>query len=188
LASIYSEKNKNSKQAAKPICEEPSVNIRAGRRSTLPFKSLGVKLVVNMSKEYQAMDVARKNVITCQPDEDLRFVAKLMVDHWISSVIVVERDKPVGIVTDGIIFRLIAKGRNPLNLVASDVMVSPVHTIPMNTTLEEAVKAFKKTKVNRLAIVNEGGKLVGIITKKDVDRYEVYSVAERLVQRRHLIE
>ena len=83
---------------------------------------------------------------------------------------------------------MIAKGRNPLEFVAADIMASPVHTIQMNKTLEEAQRAFKKTKVKRLAIVDEKGKLVGIVTKKDVDRYEVHSVAERIIHKRHIHE
>ena len=64
------------------------------------------RLVIKMSKDIRVIDVARRNVITCHPDEALRNVAKMMVDHWISSVLVIERDKPIGIITDGIIFRL----------------------------------------------------------------------------------
>lgn len=157
-------------------------------KSQLFLRSLGEMLVNSMSKSRHAIDVARRNVITGHPDENLPTVAKKMVDHWISSVLVVENDKPIGIVTDGIIFRLIAQGRNPLDLVASDVMVSPVHTIHVNTTLGEAEDAFLESKVHRLVIVNDEGKLVGIVSKKDVDRFVVYSLAERMVHHRHTLD
>jgi len=140
-----------------------------------------------MSNPKSAIDVARKKVITCDPDEGLPSLAKKMVDHWISSILVIEKGKPVGIVTDGIIFRLIAQKRNPLNIIAKEVMVSPVLTIHANTTLRETEAQFLKTKVNRLAIVDDEGKLVGIVSKKDVNRYAAYSLAERMLKLRHEI-
>jgi CBS domain-containing protein len=131
------------------------------------------------------MDIARTKVITANPDDSLSAVAKSMVDHWISSIVIVEKGKPVGIVTDGIIFRLIAKERNPLKLVAKDVMAHPVHTIHGNISLEDAEDIFIKSKVSRLVIVDEKGQLKGIISKKDVDRFEAYSLAEKLYKQRY---
>ncbi len=131
------------------------------------------------------MEIARTKVITAHPDDSLSAIAKSMVDHWISSVVVVEKGKPVGIVTDGIIFRLIAKGRNPLKLSAKDVMAQPVQTIHGNISLEDAECIFLESKVSRLVIVDDKGQLKGIISKKDVDRFGAYVLAEKICQHRH---
>lgn len=100
-----------------------------------------------------------------------------MVDHWISSVVVVEKNKPVGIITDGIIFRLIANEHNPTTVRAKDVMSKPVLSISPNATLAEAEEAFAKTKVKRLVFVDAEGKLTGIVSKKDINRFSAYSWA-----------
>ncbi|MFX1576164.1 MAG: cyclic nucleotide-binding/CBS domain-containing protein [Promethearchaeota archaeon] len=131
------------------------------------------------------IEVARKKVVSGKPDDPLSMIAKSMVDNWISSIVIVERGKPVGIVTDGIIFRLIAKNRNPLTLSAKDVMAHPVQTIPEDAGLEEAEKALLKSKVSRLVIVDEKGQVKGIVSKKDVNRFEAYSFAEKLLHHRH---
>jgi CBS domain-containing protein len=131
-----------------------------------------------------AFELARKNVVTCRPDEGLGVIAKRMVDHWISSVVVVDKKKPIGIVTDGVIFRVIADGRNPLMLQAKDVMVKPVLTVHPNITISDAEEWFLKTKVSRLVFVDNEGKLIGIVSKKDIDRFAAYSLAERLRLRR----
>lgn len=133
------------------------------------------------------IDVARRKVVSGHPDDPLSLIAKSMADHWISSVVIVEKEKPIGIVTDGIIFRLIAKNRNPLKLLAKDVMAQPVHTIHEDLSLEEAEDAFQKSKVSRLVVVDNKGEVKGIVSKKDVDRFAAYSFAEKLVQRRHEI-
>lgn len=143
-------------------------------------------MVRRMSKEVRVIDIARKNVVTCKFDERLPNVAKLMLDHWIGSVIVVDDDqKPIGIVTDGILFKLIAKGRNPTILLARDVMVKPVHTVQEGTNVSDiSDDQFLKSKVNRLAVVNDEGKLVGVLSRKVVDRSTKYAVARRFLQDR----
>ena len=135
----------------------------------------------------RAIDIAHRIVVTCKPDERLSTVAKRMLDHWINSVFVIENDKPIGLVTDGIIFRLIAKERNLLGLLAKDVMVSPVYTIHENTNISDTKNDFLKTKVKKLALVNDEGKLTGILSKRDVDRFAKYSFAQQIIQRRHEI-
>jgi CBS domain-containing protein len=143
-------------------------------------------VVKRMSKEVRVIDIARKNVVTCKSDERLPNVAKLMLDHWIGSVLVVDdNQKPLGIVTDGILFNLIAKGRNPSILLARDVMVKPVHTVHEDTYVSGiSDDQFLKSKVNRLTVVNDEGKLVGVLSRKVVDRSTKYSVARRFIQDR----
>lgn len=138
-----------------------------------------------MHSSKHVIDVARRKVVSAKPDDPLPMIAKSMVDHWISSVVIVERGKPVGIVTDGIIFRLIAKKRNPLTLLAKDVMAHPVRTIHEDARLEEAEDAFRESKVSRLVIVDDKGQLIGIVSRKDINRFEAYSLAEKLVLHRH---
>lgn len=138
-----------------------------------------------MGTPRRVMEIARRKVVTAHPDDPLSAIAKSMVDHWISSVVIVDNGKPVGIVTDGIIFRLIAKKRNPLKLVARDVMAHPVRTIHGDISLEDAECIFIESKVSRLIIVDAKGQLKGIISKKDVDRFGAYSLAEKLCKSRH---
>ena len=140
-----------------------------------------------MSASKRVIDVARKNVISGHPDDSLSSVARKMVDHWISSVVIVDKGKPVGIVTDGILFRLIAQGRNPLELTAKKVMAQPIHTIHMDTRLEDAEAAFQQSKVKRLVLVDDKGQLKGIVSQKDIDRFAAYAFADRLIHHRHEI-
>lgn len=143
-------------------------------------------MVKRMSKEVRVIDIARKNVVTCKSDERIPNVAKLMLDHWIGSVLVVDdKQTPIGIVTDGILFKLIAKGRNPTILLARDVMVKPVHTVHEDTYVSDiSDDQFLKSKVNRLAVVNDEGKLVGVLSRKVVDRSTKYSAVRRFIKDR----
>jgi CBS domain-containing protein len=139
-----------------------------------------------MNQEVRIIDIARKNVVTCKSDERIPYIAKLMLDHWIGSVLVVDdNQKPIGIVTDGILFQLIAKGRNPSIMLARDVMVKPVHTVHQDTYVSDNLyEQFSKSKVNRVAIVNDEGKLVGVLSRKVFDRSTNYSIARRFIKDR----
>ncbi|MFX0064636.1 MAG: CBS domain-containing protein [Candidatus Hermodarchaeota archaeon] len=137
-----------------------------------------------MSRDVRAIDIARKKVFTCRPDQTIPSIARIMMENWIGSIIVVEEDKPIGIITDGIIFELIAKERNPLVLLVKDVMITPVFTIHEDTDIYDSEDQFLKTKVKRLAVVNDEGELVGVLSKKEVDRYTRYSLAQRILNQK----
>ncbi|MFX0092985.1 MAG: CBS domain-containing protein [Candidatus Hodarchaeota archaeon] len=139
-------------------------------------------MTINTEK-IQAIDLARKKVITCSLNQTIPDVARLMKENWISSVIVVEQDRPVGIITDGIIFDLIANKRNPLTLLVKDIMVT-VFTIHKATNINDSEDQFLKTKVKRLAVVDDDGHLVGVLSKKVIDRYTHYSLAQRILHQK----
>jgi CBS domain-containing protein len=130
-------------------------------------------------------DVARKKVISCGPNTSMPMIAKMMLDNWIGSVVVVENDKPKGIVTDGVIFKLIAEGKNPTIFFARDVMVTPVHTVHKDTNVADiSDDDFLRSKVNRLVVVDDQGKLVGVVSRKVIERFMKYSVARRIAEER----
>jgi CBS domain-containing protein len=81
--------------------------------------------------------------------------------------VVVDEDKPVGIVTERDLVRKGIIGRLDVHSSIEKVMSSPLITISKNTTLSEATKLMIEKEIRRLPVV-ENGKLVGIITATDV--------------------
>jgi len=70
------------------------------------------------------------------PDTSIAEIARTMVDHWIDSIFIVDKDEHIlGIVTDGVILNLVSKERDPKNLVAKDVMATPVYCVKANETV-----------------------------------------------------
>ena len=138
-----------------------------------------------MVKEVRAIDIARKNVVICISNDSIPTVARKMLDSWVSSVLVVnDNEELIGIITDGIIFKLIADGRNPTVLLARDIMVNPVYTVHQDANILDIEDKFLKTPVKRLAVVNSEDKLVGVLSKKVLDRITKYSIAQRILDRR----
>lgn len=117
-----------------------------------------------------AYDIARKNVVICKIDDPISEVARMMVDEEVGSLFV-EDDlgEIVGLITDKEIFQVIAEGENPKELIAEDVMKSPVFTVDRNAPVTEVQMVFEQTNSERIA-VEDGGKIVGVINRKILDR------------------
>ncbi|MHA1208852.1 MAG: CBS domain-containing protein [Candidatus Freyarchaeota archaeon] len=117
-----------------------------------------------------AYDIARKNVVICKADEPLCEVARMMVEEEVGSLLVEDDSgEIVGLITDREIFRVIAEGENPKELIAEDVMKSPVFTVNRNAPILEVQMIFEQTNSERIA-VEDGGKIIGIISRKILDR------------------
>ncbi|MHA1578701.1 MAG: CBS domain-containing protein [Candidatus Freyarchaeota archaeon] len=117
-----------------------------------------------------AYDIARKNVVICKVDEPLCEVARMMVEEEVGSLLVEDDSgEIVGLITDREIFRIIAEGENPKELIAEDVMKSPVFTVNRNAPILEVQMIFEQTNSERIA-VEDGGEIIGIISRKILDR------------------
>lgn len=117
-------------------------------------------------------DVMTKDPACCTADTGLQQVAQLMVDNDCGCIPVVDSETskmPVGMVTDrDICCRVVAAGKNPLDLTAGDAMTSTVVSVPLNSTFEDACSLMEESKVRRIAVVNEKGAICGIIAQADV--------------------
>jgi CBS domain-containing protein len=113
-------------------------------------------------------DVMSKEVKVVRPDTTVKEVVATMNKFNIGSIIVVQGERPVGIITErDILRRLVEPCLAPETLTARYVMTSPVTTISEAATIEEAAKLMAKKRVKRLPVMcNE--KIVGIVTFTDI--------------------
>lgn len=93
----------------------------------------------------------------------LKQAAKIMSDKGIGSLVVMKKDKIMGVVTE----RDILKGVNNLGGKVSQIMSKGVVTIDRNDTIDNAALLMAKNKIKRLPVL-KGGTLVGIITATDI--------------------
>ncbi|OYT42615.1 MAG: CBS domain-containing protein [Candidatus Aenigmarchaeota archaeon ex4484_224] len=112
-------------------------------------------------------NVMNKRVITCSKDLSLREASKVMVEMNIGSLLVVENEKPIGIITSTDILKAISNNLDLDKVKVEQIMSTPVITIDPSEDLEKAVEIMVKNNIKRLAVV-EGEKIVGIITASDI--------------------
>ena len=111
----------------------------------------------------------REPVVTIQPKQSVRDAAVLMRDRHVGAVLVVDNDRPVGIVTDrDIVMRAIIEGRDPNTTPVRDVMSGSVTVVGSDQKIDDAVIAIRTAGVRRLPIVNAAGKAIGIVTLDDL--------------------
>lgn len=112
--------------------------------------------------------VMTKKVATVSPGTSLVTVTSKMSDKQISCVIVKEKDKVLGIISERDIVRRFGENKGVLSgTTAKQAMSSPVQTLFADTSLERAVTLMTEKGFRRFPILNRTGKLVGIVTQSD---------------------
>jgi len=116
-------------------------------------------------------DVMTSNPCSIDADKSVAYAAKMMRDEDVGVAPIVEDDKLIGMLTDrDIAIRVVAEGRNPDQVIVRDVASKQVVTIDPQQGLDEALRIMAKHKVRRLPVVEEDGKLVGVVAQADVAR------------------
>jgi CBS domain-containing protein len=121
-------------------------------------------------------EICSRVVVVAEPHTDLREAARLMRDHHVGALVVVEKRegvaRPVGIVTDrDIVVEVVAAtGVTPESLTVRDVMSSDLVLARETDGVFEAVERMQDSGTRRLPVVSADGVLVGILTLDDVLR------------------
>jgi CBS domain-containing protein len=116
-------------------------------------------------------DVMTKRVVRIEFSETVLEAARLMSRKRIGCLVVVELEKPVGIITErDVLRRVVAKGVNPAGVKVAEVMSKPLKTIGPNDSIDEAARRMIKDRIRRLPVV-EGLRLVGIVTSTDLVKH-----------------
>jgi CBS domain-containing protein len=116
-------------------------------------------------------DIMTKNVVTIEVNRTALEAAKIMAEKGISSLIVLNDQDPVGIVTErDFVKKICIKELNVSRVKVNEVM-SKIRTFAdPEIPIEVAVQRMVNHKIRRLPIM-EDGKVVGIITVTDLAKY-----------------
>jgi len=115
-------------------------------------------------------EAMHKGVQWVGPDTPVAEVAKLMCENDIGAIPVGENDRLIGMVTDrDIVCKGLAQDSFDARLAtARDVMTSGIHCCREHDDLAKAVRHMEELKVRRLPVINNGGRMVGILSLGDV--------------------
>jgi CBS domain-containing protein len=113
-----------------------------------------------------------KNVVTVKANVTVKRAAEVMNKHEIGCLVVVNGEKPVGIVTErDMLKRIIHKLREPEKTRVIDIMSKPLIAAAPKMSAREAAKLMFERKIKKLPVV-EDGRLVGLVTLTDLVRSE----------------
>jgi CBS domain-containing protein len=119
--------------------------------------------------------LCRRNVVTVRKADGLTAAAKLMREHHIGYLVVIEPDfagataRPIGVLTDrDIVVAVVAREADPRKLTVSDVMTPNPVVLELGDTLAAAMAEMRRAGVRRMPVIGTAGELVGLLSLDDV--------------------
>ena len=138
----------------------------------------------NMSVAVQAQEVNKVkksesgmivDPVTVNPDQQIGDVFDLMSKYRISGVPVVRGDQLVGIITNRDL-----RFETDTTIRVADIMTKDnLVTAPLGISLEDSKRLLQKNRIEKLLVVDEAGRLKGLITIKDILKIKKYPNASK---------
>jgi CBS domain-containing protein len=111
-------------------------------------------------------EIMTEAAVTDRPDDSLEAAAKKMWGQQTGSLLVTDGEELVGIVTERDILRAVATG-TPLDTPLSAVMSKDLITVDPGVSIREAARIMTEKWIRHLPVL-DGGKLVGIVSQRDL--------------------
>lgn len=116
-------------------------------------------------------DIMSKKLVSIGADSSAQKVAQLMAKKGVSSVMLEDGGKVVGIITERDLARNVcAKDGMASKTPATAIMSTPVQAVSKNVAVEVAAKMMADAGVRHLAVEDSGRNIVGIVTTTDLAR------------------
>ena len=114
-------------------------------------------------------ELMTRNPCSIDAGKSVAYAAKMLRDEEVGIAPIVEGDRLVGTVTDrDIAIRAVAEGKDPESTKVKDIASINLVTVDPLQDLDEALKLMAKHQVRRLPVVEEGGRLVGLLAQADI--------------------
>ena len=116
-------------------------------------------------------------VVSIQPQATIAEACRLLAEHRIGAVLVMEDDRVVGVFSERDTVRALAqRGGNALGVPLSEVMTRDVLTCGPEDSIDDIMGVMTARSVRHLPVVEEG-RLIGIISIGDVVKYRLEQAA-----------
>jgi len=116
---------------------------------------------------YTLKEALREKTPTVHQSEKLRQVAKIIWESGRGFAIVIEKDLPVGIITERDISREISNGRS-LDTEVGEIMTRNLITVRWDRSVYHGLEVMLENGIRRLVLVSEEGKFVGVVSMEDL--------------------
>lgn len=167
--------------------------------TTSDFKELYLKAyqhaLSRLTRSVKVGEIMTERVVTSRRDFPLEIVAKLMAEHHISGLPVVdESDRPIGIISERDFLKIMvgSKSANLMEIIvqclsgvnclmvsvkkmlAGEIMSSPSISVNVDDIVSDVAELFTSKGINRAPVVNvEEGRIIGIVTRGDLMRASI---------------
>jgi len=112
--------------------------------------------------------VMNRHVITASPETTLLEATQIMADNHIGCIVITKKGKPVGMLTERDVLVAIASEANVKKTKIETIMTHYLITVGPKRPLSKATELMADNKIKKLPVVDDKGRLVGIITASDI--------------------
>ena len=114
-------------------------------------------------------DVMTPDPRTVRSGDTLQSAAQLMDELNVGVLPIVDDGQLIGILTDrDIVIRSTSAGQDPRSAKVSDAMTTDARTLTEDASVDEAIKVMEEHQLRRVPVVDETGRLVGIVSLGDL--------------------
>ena len=127
------------------------------------------------------MAITSRSVVTISKNATVMVAVESMAAAKVGSVLVMDGNLLEGIFSErDLMLRVVMEGRDPRTTEVEEVMTSPVHTISMRTTGDEALRIMVQEHIRHLPVVDEGGSVQAIVSMRNLLEEKVKELNDQL--------
>ena len=121
------------------------------------------------SKDFKLSEIITEP-ITVDPSKTILKVREILLEKGIKRVIVIDKKKPIGVITEKDIAKKIYKMENKSikKINAKDFKLKKIFTLTKKDTVQECAKMMKKHRINSVIIIDKEKNMEGVITKTEL--------------------
>ncbi|MFW5722080.1 MAG: cyclic nucleotide-binding/CBS domain-containing protein, partial [Desulfohalobiaceae bacterium] len=128
---------------------------------------LGSEYFVDIKKISQIMS---RQLFTTSGQATVQEALQIMAERAVSCLVVTEDERPLGILTERDVARLVGVSKDIRTQPVAKFMSTPVRTVPLEMPVYEAATLLRSNGIRRLVIVDATGRIQGLTTQSDIVR------------------
>ena len=116
----------------------------------------------------QLLETKGSDILTIDPDSTVYDAIKLMADHQVGSLLVMDKEKLLGIITERDYSRnVILKGKSSRDTLVKDIMITNILCVQPEKSVEECMALMTDKHVRHLPVI-QNSNVIGIISIGDL--------------------
>ncbi len=116
----------------------------------------------------EVSEIMQRDVVKTAPTSTLEEAAKDMRQRNVGSIVVVDAEKVVGVLTERDFLKQAALGSDPKQVKVRSAMSSPAISCEPSTKIDDAYSIMRKHRIRHLVITDNKGKPVGVLSIRDL--------------------
>jgi CBS domain-containing protein len=120
-------------------------------------------VVIEKNENFSVKDIMNPNIVSLSPNASIKEAAELMSTQKIGSIVIIDENKPIGIITErDFVTRIILKPFS-LDSKLSEVMSSPVIHVSSDQSVAEVIDIMANKEIRKVPVI-DNGHVVGMVT------------------------